>query len=351
MALAEQKALFLLTKNGEFAVQDTPVPVPGPGEVLARVEAAALNPLEWKIQAPGVYQEFVQYPAILGSDAAGVVEQVGEGVTNVQKDDKIVWQGMLKNARGTFQRYALVPGARAVRIPPNVSLDEAASIPLALGTAFVALFNKKLAGGAELTPFWQVPAPYDGQPFVVLGGSTSVGQFVIQLAKVSGFSPIIATASERHTDYLKSLGATHVLSRSLPADSLRAEVLKITPDSIKIAYDAVSTADTQKVGWSLVAPGGQFVVVLAPPDGVVHGQDGKELVWVKGNLSFKELEEDEAGRELYAHLGQWLRDGSIKPNRVQVIPGGLPAIPAGLELLRQDKVSGVKLVVHPQEVA
>ncbi|EIN12421.1 GroES-like protein [Punctularia strigosozonata HHB-11173 SS5] len=351
MAPKEQKALVIPSKGADFVVQSVAVPSPGPGEILARVDATALNPVDWKIK--DLYQDWIQYPGILGFDAAGVVEEVGEGVTNVKKGDKILWEGELTPShRATYQQYAIVPAEFAARIPDNVSLDEAASIPTSLATAYLGLYNKKSdvrGGGAELTPFWQSSTAYAGQPFVLLGGATSVGQSVIQLARLSGFSPIIVTASEKHTDHLKSLGATHVLPRSLSTEALRAEIGKITSQPIKIVYDTVSHADTQETGYSLLASGGQLILVLPPAEGIVHGKDGKELVGVAGNVNWPG--QQDAGRELYARVTQLLQDGSIKPNHVQVLPKGLAGISDGLELLRQDKVSGVKLIAHPQEAA
>lgn len=82
-----QKALFVVSKGGEFAVQDTAVPSPGPGEILARVDATALNPVDWKIKY--LYQDLIQYPGILGSDGAGVVVEIGDGVTGWKKGDKM----------------------------------------------------------------------------------------------------------------------------------------------------------------------------------------------------------------------------------------------------------------------
>ncbi|EIN12455.1 GroES-like protein, partial [Punctularia strigosozonata HHB-11173 SS5] len=346
----QQKALFLLSKGGDFAVQNTNVPSPGPGEVLVRLEAAALNPVDWKIRAPGVYQNFIQYPGILGSDGAGVVEQVGEGVAHLQEGDKLLFQGQFKKEYGTFQQYALVSAEHAAKIPENVTIDEAASVPLGLSTAFLGLYKKAGdRGGAELTPFWQSSTAYAGQPFVAIGGATAVGQYAIQLARLSGFSPIITTASEKHAGFLRSLGATHILPRSLSDDALATEIRKITPDPLKIVFEAVSVASTQKTGWSLLAPGGTLVVLLPPVEGIVDGEDGKRIVAPAGNVHI--LGQKELGRELYKHLGQLLQDGSIKPNRVEVLPGGLAAIPGGLDLLQQGKVSGVKLIVHPQETA
>jgi NADPH:quinone reductase-like Zn-dependent oxidoreductase len=87
MAPTDQKALVLPEKFGEFELQSRPVPSPGKGEVLARIDATALNPVDWKIKVHGF--SFLSYPAIVGTDGAGVVEEVGEGVTNLKKGDKM----------------------------------------------------------------------------------------------------------------------------------------------------------------------------------------------------------------------------------------------------------------------
>ena len=85
--MPEQKALFLTEKFGSFAVGTAPIYTPGPGKLLIKVESAALNPADWLIQAYGVIVE--KYPVILGLDAAGAVEEVGEGVSTVTKGDRV----------------------------------------------------------------------------------------------------------------------------------------------------------------------------------------------------------------------------------------------------------------------
>ena len=87
MSHTSQKALILPAKLGQFVVGLTVIPRPGPSEVLVRIESAALNPVEWKIQTYGAYVE--TYPAILGTDGAGTVEEVGPEVTTLAKGDKM----------------------------------------------------------------------------------------------------------------------------------------------------------------------------------------------------------------------------------------------------------------------
>ena len=84
---AQQKALFLLEAKGAFAIRQKDIPKPGPGELVIEIHATSLNPVDWKIQATGFFVE--EYPAILGQDVAGIVKEVGEGVTGFAVGDKV----------------------------------------------------------------------------------------------------------------------------------------------------------------------------------------------------------------------------------------------------------------------
>lgn len=85
--MVQQKALLLLEKHGEFAIRDVDVPKPEPGEILVEIHSTGLNPVEWKIAKVGII--VTEYPAILGIDAAGVVKEVGDGVTAFKVGDKV----------------------------------------------------------------------------------------------------------------------------------------------------------------------------------------------------------------------------------------------------------------------
>ena len=87
MAPSTQKALILDAKLGKFGINTIPVPKPGPGQILVKIKAAALNPVDWKVQKYGVFVD--TYPAILGTDIAGDVEELGEGVTDLKKGDRV----------------------------------------------------------------------------------------------------------------------------------------------------------------------------------------------------------------------------------------------------------------------
>ncbi|THH23065.1 hypothetical protein EUX98_g8110 [Antrodiella citrinella] len=342
-----QTALFVQELRGAWKVSSTDVPKPGPGEILIRVEAASLNPVDWKIQMYGVAVTI--FPAILGSDSAGTVVEVGEGVTRVAVGDRVLHQGYYHNRIATFQQYTVANEKRVAKIPPKLSFDQAAAIPVALSAAAFGLYGTKVQqGGAGLTAPWREGGrgKYAGQPIVVLGGASSVGQYVIQLAKVSGFSPIITTVSPHNNDLVTALGATHPVDRALPLSELKA----ITSEPISVVFDAVSSAETQRAGYDLLAPGGTLVLVLDPVGSLGAGEkEGRSVISTYATVHVETNRE--IGEEMYEHLEAFLESGDLKPNLVEVVPGGLASIPEAFERMKKNQVSGQKLVVRPTESA
>ncbi|TFK46251.1 GroES-like protein [Heliocybe sulcata] len=349
--MAQQKALFLKEKQGAWEVSATSIPKPGAGDLLVKIEATALNPVDWKIQKHGFFIE--EYPSILGTDAAGEVAAVGEGVTGFKVGDKVFHQGWFSNDKATFQQYTIVPAEITAKLPSNISLDEAASIPLGLATAALGLYspvNKGGQGGAGLTPPWEDAGrgKYAGKPIFLFGGATSVGQYVIQLAKLSGFSPIIATASPKHTSFLKSLGIDHVIDRNTPLSELKSQLASLTKSPLEVVYDAVSYAETQQTGYDVLAPGGTLVIVLNEQI-KKDSSANKTIAHVFGNVHAPALRA--TGVSLYSKLTSLVEKGEIKPNRVETLPNGLAGIPDGLKRMEEDKISGVKLIARPQETS
>ncbi|KAF5324284.1 hypothetical protein D9619_011084 [Psilocybe cf. subviscida] len=344
MAPTTQKALYLPQKFGDYTIGDIPVPKPGKGEVLLKVVATSLNPVDWKIKKYGIFLE--NFPAILGTDLAGVVEEVGEGVTEWKHGDKVFIQGQWINDFASFQQYALAIGSTLARIPDNTSFEQAATLPVALSAAYTGLYQKA-PDGAGITPPTS-PATegiYKGTPLVVLGGASSVGQAVIQLAKISGFSPIITTASLSNKAYLESLGATHVLDRKASAAELKVQLAGITPAPISYVFDSISIEATQAVGLELVATGGQLVTVLPP---TVKAVEGKEIRPILGLL--RTPNQVDLLETLYHDLiSGWLAKGVFKMNAVEVLPNGLNGVIDGLNRMERDEISRLKLVARPQE--
>jgi len=343
----QQKALVLKEKQGDWGIEDVPVPKPGPGEILVKVKATGLNPVDWMIKEYGIF--LTEFPAVLGLEAAGTVAVLGEGVTQFSVGDKVLYEGSYENHLATYQEYSIIAARFAAKIPTNVSFDQAATVPVGLATAAIALYGAQSEGGGAgyIPPFEESDhGKYSNEPLFIVGGSTTIGQFAIQLGKLSGFSPIITTASPHNSDLLKSFGATHVIDRKLDQDAIVAEVRKITSEPIKLIFDAISIPTTQGVAYDILASGGQLILSLQPT--INKLTDDKRVVNVRGSVHFPIHQE--FGAKLFSHVTNWLESEAIKPTAVEP-SSGLNSIPKQLERLKAGEISAKKLVVRVSETA
>lgn len=189
---------------------------------------------------------------------------------------------------------------------------------------------------------------YVGEAILIIGGGSSVGQFVIQLAKASGFSQIITTASSKHTKKLKELGATHIIDRTIPLDTIQtnlAEIIGSQGGGIKYVFDAISEPETQKAAFDLLSPGGKLEIVL-PPQVPIDSEERKVTL----TFGSADAPHNRARvKTLFSGVGALIEEGTLKPCDVEVVPGGLGAIVGALKRLENNEVSGVKLVVRPSD--
>lgn len=171
---------------------------------------------------------------------------------------------------------------------------------------------------------------------------------------MSGFDPIITSASPHNAAYCEAAGATHVIDyQKTPYGPAFVDAISaITTAPIKFMYDAICAEASQTTCWSILAPGGKLIVAhpnaskdIGQPG--VEDKDGRRVNTVYGALHSDELGGDvKLGKSLFAALETMLRDGDIKPSKVEVLPGGLSGIPEGLERLAAKKISGAKMVVR-----
>uniref|UniRef100_A0A0D6QRD0 Enoyl reductase (ER) domain-containing protein n=1 Tax=Araucaria cunninghamii TaxID=56994 RepID=A0A0D6QRD0_ARACU len=200
MSVKQQKAWFYneygpleVLQFGDFAV-----PQPGPGQILVKVRAAALNPVDFKRREGLFGHADSDFPAVPGCDMCGEVVGVGEGITKFKKGDVVYSDiqnftaGRPKQC-GTLAQYTVVEETLAAHKPNNLSIEEAASLPLALLTAQQAF---------DIVGF------QSGQSVFIVGGAGGVGSLAIQLARhVYGASRIVSTCSTAKMEFVKSLGA------------------------------------------------------------------------------------------------------------------------------------------------
>lgn len=172
-------------------------PTPLPTEVLVRVAAAGVNPVDWKTrQGGGMAGVLGNPPFILGWDIAGVVEQIGYGVTTLKVGDRVFGMPWFPRAAGAYAEYITVPARQLAKTPDSVSDVEAAAVPLAALTAWQVVVD---TAGVKA-----------GDRVLITAGAGGVGHFAVQFAKYLG-AYVITTASERNHDWLRALGAAEVV--------------------------------------------------------------------------------------------------------------------------------------------
>ncbi|KAI3615200.1 hypothetical protein WG66_003568 [Moniliophthora roreri] len=241
--MTQQKVLLLEKKGGLFIIGNIDVPTLGAGELVVKVQAAALNPIDWRIQEYGIFYE--TWPAILGLDMAGDVKAVSKGIEGFSKGDCVLFQAFFQNEFTAFQQFMWVLAEIVGKIPAKLSYSEVASVSLGFMTAAIGLFTCQPTG-TGLNPTFDCAIKYTGKPVLVIGGSSSIRQYTIQLLKFNGFSPIITYASEHHTKLLKTLGTMDVVDHSsIPIDELPSAVKAITNDPFEIVFNIVSAPATQ----------------------------------------------------------------------------------------------------------
>ncbi|KAL1943250.1 hypothetical protein VTO73DRAFT_4325 [Trametes versicolor] len=358
MSTTTQKALLMPTPGGLYTVGEVEVPRPGPNDVLVKIHVAALNPGDWKVTLP----EYMSlgwgpgYPFTPGTDGAGLVVEVGAEVSNFKKGDRVLFQGCrAKSGFTTFQEHSLVRAPLLAKIPDSISFDAAATVPSGLGSVVLALYNQESEQESlGLKPFWSGEGgktAYAGKPIFILGGATCLGQYAIQHAKLSGFNPIITTASPRNAALLTSLGATHVVDRTRPAAAILADLPALTGGKpIDVIFDAVSDTDTQTLAYRALSPGGPGLMLVLPetiPAELKKNGPQKRVAMVRGSVY--QTHTHAIAVEMFDRVTGWLEEGLIKPNACEVVPNGLAGIAAGLERLKSGAVSAKKLGAHPQE--
>jgi NADPH:quinone reductase-like Zn-dependent oxidoreductase len=217
-------------------LEDVPSAEPGPGQVSLRVEAASVNPLDLKMLAGYMQQVFpVSLPYALGTDLAGVVRQVGAGVTQFKAGDRVVGR-VEPTVGGAFSQAALLPAEALSLMPADMSFEQAAALPTAAGTAWLALF-----GAGKLQA---------GQRVLIHAAAGGVGSFAVQFARQAG-AHVIATASAHNLGLAKELGAHDVIDYQHQdfAASLRG---------IDLVLDTVG-GETLERSWQVLAPRGAVV--------------------------------------------------------------------------------------------
>lgn len=226
-----------------------PEPRPGPRDLLVRIEAVSVNPVDAKLRAPRPQVE--AQPRVLGFDAAGVVEAVGSEVTLFQPGDEVYYAGDVTRP-GCNAQYQLVDERLAGPKPTTLDFAEAAALPLTTITAWELLF--------ERMPF-DFDAEDNGRSLLVIGGAGGVGSIAIQLARHAGFR-VIATASRAQSaDWCRKLGAHEVIDHRQP---LAPQLQALGLDTVDAAINLADTDRYWDALGELLAPQGHVGLIVEP---------------------------------------------------------------------------------------
>ena len=234
--------------GGPDKVKITTLEVPDlqEGEVLVRIRAAGVNPVDYAVRE-GYLKDFLPYefPVIPGWDMAGVVEKRGFSARRFKVGDEVYAYARRPLVKyGTFAEYIVLPETYLAKKPKNLSWEEAAGVPLVGLTAYQSLFD---AGQLE-----------QGQTVLILGASGGVGSLGIQLAKVNG-AKVIGVASEKNHAFMKQLGADHTIDYK--DTNIGEAVKKIMPGGVDLIFDCAS-GETLEQSLPALKPNGTLVSIL-----------------------------------------------------------------------------------------
>ena len=221
-------------------IEDTPVPRPGAGQLLVRVRASSVNPVDYKIRQGGFLPK-EKLPIALGRDVSGTVEAVGEGAQGFGLGEGVF--AMLGMDQGGNAEFVVTEAANCAPKPGPLDHTQAGSVGLAALTAWQGLFDQG--------------ALQRGQNVLIHGGAGGVGHFAVQFARVAG-ARVFATADKDDVEFVRRLGASEVID-------YKSERFETRARDIDVVLDLVG-GETQTRSWSVVRRGGIVVSTLTEPD-------------------------------------------------------------------------------------
>lgn len=298
------KAVRVHAKGGPEALQyeDVPVPEPGAGQALVRVATAGLNFIDVQFRT-GKYP-VPAWPFTIGMEASGIVERVGDGVTDVRPGDRVAWTMVL----GTCADYAVVAAARLVPVPGGVDFDTAAAVMLQGTTAHYLTHST-----FPLQP---------GDTALVHAGAGGVGQLIIQAAKIRGARVITTVGTEAKAAIARGVGADDVIVYT--AQDFEAEVKRLTGGrGVDVVYDSVGK-DTFEKSLNCLRPRGLLALFgfssgpVAPFDPAVLGAKGSLFLTRPGLNQHIATREELLQRT--TDVFAWLASGRLRVAIDRVLP-------------------------------
>lgn len=260
------KAVAITEFGGRDALRptDLPRPEPGRGEILIRVVAAGVNPVDWKIRQGRLAAAFPhRFPLVPGWDVAGVVEELGEGTSRARKGDRVFAYARKPEIQwGTYAEFVTVAERHAAPMPARLLFEEAAAVPLAALTAYQALAGKAAAR--------------EGTTVLVHAAAGGVGHFAVQIARYLG-ARVFGTAGPANQEFVLAQGAHHVIDYT--REDFRDALRRIAPEGVDIVFDAVGGTTLER-SYDVVKEGGCVVGIVDRPDPAAASGRGARAEYV-----------------------------------------------------------------------
>lgn len=343
--MSTQKAVVITQPQTSELVKDRRLPTLRDDYILIKTVSVGLNPTDWK---------HIEYRApagvLVGCDYAGIVEAVGKDVKRpFKKGDRVCGFVHGSNAvqpeDGAFAEYIVAKGDLQLKIPDNLSFEEAATIGVGFATVASGLYqNLGLALPTEPTE--------NPTPILVYGGSTATGTLAIQFAKQSGYM-VYTTCSPHNFDLVHQLGAEAAFDYNDPQSG--AQIREATGDQLKLIFDCIgSKAGVELCDNALSSEGGKYTTIVPATIDRPHVENRLVFAYNTigeafnfGDKHFPPKLEDKEYWENFIPIAELLLEqGKIKVHRPRVGKDGLKGVLNGLELLKTGQVSGEKLVYN-----
>src|ERR1035437_4252390 len=268
-------------------LEDAPRPEPNADEVLIKVFASGVNPVDWKIREGHAKGKFpVNFPLIPGWDVSGEIEEVGSDIVNFRKGDE-VYSRPNPTRNGTYAEYVVVKATEVGKKPQSIDHEYAAAVPLAGLTAWQALFDH-----GQLEP---------GQKVLIHAAAGGVGTFAVQFAKWNR-AYVIGTASEENIDFVKQLGADEVID-------YKKEKFEDKVKDVDLVIDLVG-GDTQKRSLQVLKKGGRLITTVKAEN---QEEAKAKNIHVEGFMAQSDPEDLE-------QIAQLIDSGKVKPIIAKILP-------------------------------
>ncbi|KAK1749888.1 putative alcohol dehydrogenase [Echria macrotheca] len=353
--MTTQRAVKVLSEGKATVADNAPLPALREGDVLVKIACVAINPADGK--------SLVMSPtpgAVIGSDFAGTIfalaEENGAGTIKLKVGDRVCGFVFGNNPfrvdNGAFSEYVAVPAGLVIRIPDSMSFEEAATLGTGLATSGLALYH-------------MLKLPMPSQPAtkpsyaLVYGGGTSTGTIAIQLLRRSGFIPV-TTCSPRSEARLKSIGAAHTFDYKAP--TCGSDIREYTQNQLAVALDCITDTRSMTICYEAIGTAGGDYLALNPfplrahtrrsvkPDWIItYSVFDQPIGWQRPfNWDPRPLDKEFAVK-WYEQASQLLDRNLIRSHPYQIRPGGLNAVPEGVESVWKGEIMGHKLVYQVQD--